>query len=260
MSTSAHEQVLISIREGVGTITMNRPDKRNALGRNMVTSLVQAFTDLEADTGVRVVILKAAGTVFCAGADLADLKRIASQSVSDNIADSALLGDLFEQIINLRKPVIASVQGPALAGGCGLATACDIVIADGKHARFGYPEVAIGFLPAMVMVFLIRKVGDTMARRLILTGDTLSANEALDAGVVSYVSEEGCLEADTQKLALRMTSLSGTSLALAKHMLPALQDMSLHDGLKYAQAMNALARQTADFKKGIDKFLTKDNG
>jgi len=208
-----------------------------------------------ADDGVRVVVLRGEGPAFCAGADLAYLRQISDNSVLDNLADSTALMRMMQSIVELPKPVIAMVHGPAIAGGCGLATVCDLVVAGRDGAQFGYSEVRIGFIPAIVMVYLLRKVGDTQARRLILTAENVSATEAHRLGLISYVVDDGDLETATMDLARTVAKNSASALKLSKDMLTALHGMSLDAGLRYATSMNALARQTDDCRQGIERFL-----
>lgn len=247
-----------SISDGIGTIAMNRPDKRNALSTELVSALKAAFSGFESNDDVRVVILKGNGTAFCAGADLAYLQEIAKNSVLENMADSTSLMELMQGIVEFPKPVIAMVHGPAIAGGCGLATVCDVVVAGEEKGLFGYSEVKIGFIPAIVMVYLLRKIGDTQARRLILSAENISSTEAKEIGLVTYVVPDSDLEHETVSLARRMSRNSASAMAMSKEMIAALHGMSLQAGLRYATSMNALARQTEDCKAGIQNFLSKD--
>lgn len=244
-----------SIEGQIGIITMARPEKRNSLSAEMVAALSDAIAAMGADDGVRVVVLRGEGPAFCAGADLAYLRQISDNSVLDNLADSTALMRMMQSIVELPKPVIAMVHGPAIAGGCGLATVCDLVVAGRDGAQFGYSEVRIGFIPAIVMVYLLRKVGDTQARRLILTAENVSATEAHRLGLISYVMDDGDLETATMDLARTVAKNSASALKLSKDMLTALHGMSLDAGLRYATSMNALARQTDDCRQGIERFL-----
>jgi len=241
---------------GVATIAMNRPDKRNALNPELVSELAQAFRDLGSDAETRVIVLKGNGPAFCAGADLAYLQQISQNSAQENLADSTRLMQMMQGIVECPKPVIAMVHGPAIAGGCGLATVCDLVVAGRSNAVFGYSEVKIGFIPAIVMVYLLRKVGDTQARRLVLTAQNLSADEAVSIGLATMVVDDDQLEHETMELARLIARNSGSAMALSKEMLTALHGMSLQAGLRYAAAMNAFTRQTDDCKAGIARFLS----
>lgn len=253
------ELVRTEIDGAIGTIILNRPEKRNALSAEMVVAINAALTRMRDSDDVRVVILKGSGSAFCAGADLSYLQQIAQNSPMENLADSTALMQMFQNICTLPKPVIAMVHGPAIAGGAGLATVCDLVVAGRDKAVFGYSEVKIGFIPAIVMVYLLRKIGDTQARRLVLTADMISAEEAFRIGMITSVVDDASLEQVTKEIAERMSRNSASSLALSKHMLNALPGMSVDAGLQYAAAMNAFTRQTDDCKQGIASFLETKN-
>lgn len=252
--------VLTSVADGIGTITMNRADKRNALSAELVSQLHAAVLQMGSSELVKVIVLSGDGSAFCAGADLAYLQRITENSPLENLADSTALKDMFQSIVDCPKPVIAMVHGAAIAGGCGLATVCDIVIAGREKALFGYSEVRIGFIPAIVLVYLVRKIGDTQSRRLVLTAENITAEEALRLGLITKVVDDEALEAETMSMARQIAKNSGSAMAMSKMMLGAVQGMSLDAGLHYATVMNALARQTDDFKQGIATFLKSPKG
>src|SRR5258706_858082 len=178
--------VLYEVKERIGYITLNRPDKRNALSHELVTGLKDSLTYAENDPTVKVIVLRANGEAFCAGADLAYLQQLQKFSFEENLADSNHLKELFLKIYQLKKVVIANVQGHALAGGCGLATVCDFVFAV-PEAKFGYTEVKIGFIPAIVLVFLVRKIGEKQARQLLLSGELVQGNEAMNFGLINHL-------------------------------------------------------------------------
>jgi len=178
-----YRKILYELQDGIARVTLNRPDKRNALDGEMVAELKAAFSVSAADDACRVVLLTGAGTDFCSGADLANLERTAQNSVLDNMAEARSTADLFLMMRNHPRPVIAAVHGRALAGGCGIATACDIILAS-ESAEFGYPEVNIGFVPAMVMAILRRSVSEKAAFELVVTGETVSAGRAHELGLV----------------------------------------------------------------------------
>lgn len=245
------------VRDRIGYITLNRPEKRNALNPEMVTELRKGFQKAEQDDSVKIIVLQANGDAFCAGADLEYLHQLQKFSFDDNLADSKRLKELFLQIYRLKKIVIAQVQGAALAGGCGLATVCDFVFAV-PEAKFGYTEVTIGFVPAIVMVFLLRKIGEARSKELLLTGNLISAGEAKNIGIVNKVVERTTLEKEVREFAGRLvTSTSSQSLALTKTMISEVQDMKLEEALEFAAGQNAQARGTDDCKKGIEAFLTR---
>lgn len=245
------------VKDRIGYITLNRPEKRNALSTEMITELKKGFQKAEQDDSAEVIVLQANGTAFCAGADLEYLHQLQKFSFEDNLRDSKHLKELFLQIYRLKKVVIAQVQGAALAGGCGLVTVCDFVFAV-PEAKFGYTEVKIGFVPAIVMVFLLRKIGEARSKELLLTGNLISADEAKHIGIVNNVVERIALEKTVSEFAGRLvTTTSSQSLALTKTMISEVQHMKLEEALEFAAEQNAQARATDDCKKGIEAFLNK---
>lgn len=247
--------VEITISDSIARVTLNRPEKRNALSPDVLRNLKTTFENLSTDSSVHVIILQANGKVFCAGADLAYLQQVSEFGVIENIDDSTLLQQTFHTIYTTPKPVIAKVHGPAIAGGCGLATVCDFVVAGKDLSLFGYSEVKIGFIPAVVSVYLLRKIGDTMTRRLLLSAENIKAEEALKIGLITHVVDDDSLESFTQELAEGLCRNSTSSMALTKKMLENLHGMDMDAGLRYAASMNALTRMTDDCKKGIQSFL-----
>src|SRR5882672_3965987 len=187
------ELVVYEVKERIGYLTLNRPKKRNALSHELVTALGEALTRAENDRDVKVVVMQANGEAFCAGADLAYLQQMQKFSMEENLADSNQLKELFLKIYQLKKVVIAKVQGHALAGGCGLATVCDFVFAI-PEAKFGYTEVKIGFIPAMVLIFLIRKIGEKKSKQLLLSGELVSGERALAMGLVNTLVTKDILD------------------------------------------------------------------
>ncbi len=246
--------VVASLDSGILGITLNRAEKRNAINAAAVELLHQYLEQADLDANVRVVVIRGAGKDFCAGADLEELLASAEHSPDQNEASAYRLGQIFGRIRTLPKPVVSLVQGRALAGGAGLATACDLVIA-GASAQLGYPEIQRGFVPAMVATLLQRAVGEKMALDLILTGRLLSAEEARAAGLVSRVVPEGELENQGIALALRLAGASGTALALTKRLFFELEGKSFADGIKLGARVNAVARSTPDFRESIAQFL-----
>jgi methylglutaconyl-CoA hydratase len=252
-------RLLYETSHRTATITLNRPEKRNALDDIMVADLTAAFLQAGRDPNVKVILLQANGPAFCAGADLDYLSRIAKYDLEENRADSAKLANLFRTIYELRKPVIAAVNGPALAGGCGLATVCDIVIAAEETASFGYTEVRIGFIPAVVMIFLMKRVGEAAARELILRGNVVTANEAAKIGLVNSVVPAAVLHKAVETLANELIHNNSLhAMGLCKEMLSKLHGLNLVDSLEFAANMNAAARMTPDCKAGVAAFLNKE--
>ncbi|MCX6140719.1 MAG: enoyl-CoA hydratase-related protein [Candidatus Kapabacteria bacterium] len=252
--------VLQTIDGAIGTITMNRADKRNALSSELVAELHSAFVTMGLREDVKVIVLRGSGPAFCAGADLAYLQKISENSPLENLADSTSLKEMFQAVVDCPKPVIAMVHGAAIAGGCGLATVCDLVVAGRDKALFGYSEVRIGFIPAIVLVYLVRKIGDTQTRRLVLTAENIMAEEALRLGLITQVVDDADLEDETMRIAGTIAKNSSSAMTMSKMMLGAVQGMSLDAGLHYATVMNALARQTDDCKAGIASFLNLTKG
>ena len=241
----------------VGYITMSRPEKRNALHPDMVSEISNALDSFEKDQEVKVLILQGEGNTFCAGADLDYLKQLQDFSYEENLEDSKRLKEMFLKIYSLQKPVIAKIEGHAIAGGCGLATVCDFSISV-PDAKFGYTESRIGFVPALVMVFLLRKIGEGRARELLLTGKLITADQAAEYGLINEVVPSENLDAVVEKLANDLiTKTSGESLKMIKQMISGVQDLTVEDALTYASEMNARARETEDCKKGIASFLDK---
>jgi methylglutaconyl-CoA hydratase len=241
------------------TVVLNRPDKRNALDDITIAELRQALSAAERADEVRVVVLSGSGPAFCAGADIEYLSKLSTYGFEENKEDSLSLMRLFSQIYTLRKPVIAKVRGPAIAGGCGLVTVCDFALAAEETARFGYSEVHIGFLPAIVMVFLMKRIGEGKARELILAGKLIDAKEAEGIGLITKSVPDQMLDDAVDGLAQQLSDKnSPASMARAKEMFSKLDGLNLVDALDYAANMNALTRMTEDFKKGLKGFLEKN--
>lgn len=244
------------LSRGVLTLTLNRPDKRNALSAALIDDLATAIGDAELDAGVRVVCLRGAGKDFCAGADLRELLDSADHSLGENEADALRLGHLFIAMRSLSKPVVAVVQGRALAGGAGLATACDYVLA-AESASLGYPEIRRGFVPAMVMTMLRRLAGERVAFDLVATGRVLTATEALELGLVSRVVQEPALQNEARKVVDALADTSSSALALTKRLLYEQDGLSFAQGIALGARVNAAARATPDFRTAVAAFLDK---
>ena len=248
--------VLYSVDNAVARITLNRPDKRNALNDELITSVKSALVEANHDEKVRAIMLTGAGKDFCSGADLSALQKIAGASVADNLEDARSLMELFLLIRNVQVPVVAAVTGRALAGGCGLATACDLVLAS-ESARFGYPEVKIGFVPAMVLAILRRNISEKRAFELITRGDEISAAEAHQLGVVNQVYSEETFEQQVNDYVQRFTTVSKSAVTLTKKLLYQVDSLSFVEALETGVDVNVIARMTEDCQKGIAKFLKK---
>lgn len=247
-----------SVADRVAFITLNRPEKRNALNHELVAELKKAFDRAAADESAKVIVLKGNGEAFCAGADLEYLQQLQKFSYEENLQDSNHLKELFLKIYTHPKIVVAQVQGHALAGGCGLATVCDFVVSV-PAAKFGYTEVKIGFIPAIVTVFLLRKLGEAKAKEMLLNGELFSADQVLQMGLINHVVEPSQLETNVLQLAKKLVDgNSAESMKLTKQMIATVPTMSVENALNYAAEMNAKARGTADCKRGIAAFLNKE--
>ena len=246
--------LLSSLKDGVLSLTLNRPEKRNALNRELIDSLHDALERADLDADVRTVVVHGAGKDFCAGADLDELLASADRSLPENEAAALRLGGLFSRLRELPKPILAVVHGRALAGGAGLATACDLVLA-GAGSQFGYPEIQRGFAPAMVMALLRRVVGEKVALDLVLTGRIYTADEALAAGLVTRVVSDAKLEREAKALADSLAALSPSAVGLTKRLFYQLDGLPLADGIALGARVNAVARGTPDFRESIARFL-----
>ncbi|MEX2471414.1 MAG: enoyl-CoA hydratase-related protein [Gemmatimonadota bacterium] len=248
--------LLYEVEDGVATLTLNRPDKRNALNGELVAALKDGLDRAEADEGVRVVALAGAGKDFCSGADLAELERIATLSKEENLEDARSLGALFTKMRGLRCPVVALVRGRALAGGCGLASACDVVLAD-EGAELGYPEVHLGFVPATVMAILRRKVGEAKAFDLVVDGQRVSASEAERIGLVTRVYESASFDAESGRYLTGLAKRPPGAVALTKKLLYDLDGLSLQEGVERGARVNAEARMSEECRTGVRRFLAR---
>jgi methylglutaconyl-CoA hydratase len=248
--------VLYSSDGPVARITLNRPDKRNALNDALISGLKNALQAADRDEQVNAVVLSGAGKDFCSGADLSALQKIAGASVSENQDDARSLLELFLLIRQVRVPVIAAVTGRALAGGCGLATACDLVLAS-AGARFGYPEVKIGFVPAMVLAILRRNVSEKKAFELITRGEEIGAEEARQIGLVNQVFSEDKFASEVDAYVQRFGETSKTAVTLTKRLLYQIDGLDFIQALETGVDVNVMARTTDDCQQGIARFLKK---
>jgi methylglutaconyl-CoA hydratase len=251
------ERIVVSAENGIGTITLSRPEKRNALDRQMVDELYDAVKSLAEDGSLHGILLRAEGPVFCAGADLAYMEQLAEFGIEGNLDDSRALARTMKALWDVPLPTIARVHGHAIAGGCGLATVCDIVIA-ARDAKFGYTEVGIGFVPAIVMTFMQRKSLSIRVRELLLTGRIVKADEAYERGLVtSVVDDVGQLDERIGEVVAALGKADSGALRLTKSMMTAIDGMSLEASLEYASTVNASSRMTDGWRKGIRSFLDR---
>src|SRR6266550_2811531 len=253
---AADQTVLYEASEGVARITLNCPEKRNALNDVLIAGLKDALRTANDDDEVRAIVVSGAGSDFCSGADLAALQRIANASVEENLDDARSLMELFVLIRSLRQPVIAAVRGRALAGGCGLASACDIVLA-ARASRFGYPEVKIGFVPAMVTAILRRNVSEKRAFELVTLGNEISAEEAVAIGLVNRLVDDEAFDDEVDAFLQQFTKTSSSAVSLTKRLLYQTDAMSFEDAMRCGVDANVTARMSDDCRKGIERFLRK---
>ncbi|PYO67871.1 MAG: hypothetical protein DMD69_08825 [Gemmatimonadetes bacterium] len=253
---SETERVLLVVQGGVLTVTLNRPEKKNAIDTPMIAALLGAIERADLDAEVRVVALRGAGADFCAGMDLNELLASADKTVEQNRQAALRFGEIFIRIRKLPKPVVAVVHGRALAGGCGLATACDLLVAT-ESAKFGYPEVQRGFVPAIVMTLLKRTVGEKVAFDLAATGRILSAPEAAELGLVSRVYEDSDFEEQVGEVLRALAASSASALAFTKQQFYQLDGLRLEDGIRLGADVNAVSRTTPDFRATLQAFLKK---
>jgi methylglutaconyl-CoA hydratase len=247
--------LLLTYEDGCATVTLNRPEKRNAISYELIDELLVALQEVESSRA-RVLIVTGAGKAFCSGMDLDNLRAITTHSQEDNAKDSETMARLFRTIYEFPKPTIAAVNGPAVAGGCGIATLCDFTLAS-TEARFGYTEVRIGFVPAIVSTFLIRQIGEKQARDLLLTGRIIDAHEAYRMGLANEVVEHEGLMHRAVVLAQTLQQNSPTSLASTKRLLSGYAFSDLNTQIHAAVDENARIRTTADFREGLNAFLEK---
>lgn len=250
------ERVLSALREGVLTMTLNRPEKRNAIDGAMIDALLAALERADIDAAVRVVALRGAGKDFCAGMDLDELLASADKPVAENRTAALRFAEVFLRMRRLPKPVVAVVQGRALAGGCGLATGCDLVLA-AHSALFGYPEVHRGFVPALVLTLLRRAVGEKVAFDLAATGRTLKAIEAAAHGLVSRVYDDAAFPVRVEETLRALSGTSATALAFTKQQFYHLEGLPFEEGLRMGADVNAVSRTTPDFRAALETFLAK---
>lgn len=242
-------------KDEIGIITLNRPEKRNSLHPDLVKQMKSKLGNIEMDDTIKVLIITGEGKAFCAGADLEYLNGLRNYSSIQNERDSRELAELLLMIYKFPKPVIAAVNGAAIAGGCGLASVCDVIVADEENSKFGYSEVKIGFIPAMVSIFLIKKLGEGMARQLLLSGELINGKRAYEMGFVNYLHNNalsGALEVASK---LKMNSL--LSIKMTKGMITKISNLSIDEAVDYCIGLNTISRTTQDFKEGLNNFLSK---
>jgi methylglutaconyl-CoA hydratase len=250
------DRILTQLAGGILTATLNRADKRNAIDTAMIDGLLAAIERADLDGTIRVVAVRGAGRDFCAGMDLNELLASADHTLEENRQAALHFAQVFMRMRQLPKPIVALVQGRALAGGCGLATACDLILA-AESAQFGYPEVQRGFVPAIVMTMLRRAVGEKIAFDLATTGRLLDGTEAAAAGLASRVYEDADFEEQAGEVLRVLAEASPSALAFTKQQFYQLDGLSFDDGLRLGADVNAVSRSTPDFRAALSAFLKK---
>jgi len=253
-----NELIEYKVENRIAFICLNRPEKRNALSATFVTAISESLYKAQEDKDVKVIIIHANGSAFCSGADLESLQSLQTNTYEQNVADSEHLSRMFYQVYTSSKPIITAVQGPALAGGCGLATLSDFTFAT-HEATFGYTEARIGFIPAIVSVYLQKKIGDTKARQLLLSAEIMSAEKAKAQGLVYEITTaEELLPAAIALATTLVKQNSAQSMAATKALLIETAKLPLQEALTAAIHANAQARASHDCQKGIAAFLNKE--
>ncbi len=253
-----YNKILVEQNGLTRKITLNRPEKRNSLDEEMIAELTSALHSASEDKDTGSVLLTGAGGNFCSGLFLDYLQKISEYDILENRTDSSKFKNLLLSIYNCRKPVIAVVDGYALAGGCGIASACDFIIAS-DESQFGYTEVKIGFIPAIVMVFLLKRVSEKDARDLLLTSKFITGEESVRIGFANCVVPQSELEAKAAELCEGLNKLPASSIALTKEMFSNITSMSFESALEYAVDLNAITRMTEACRNGVSNFLSKSS-
>lgn len=252
------EMVQYTVEKRIAYLSLNRPDKRNALNPMLIEQLTTAFIQASLDEEVKVIVLRANGNTFSAGADLAYLQQLQHHTYEENVADSERLKRLFTTIYYLPKVVIAQIEGHAIAGGCGLATVCDLAFAV-PEANFGYTEVKLGFVPAIVSCFLLHKTKESIAKQILLTGELFPAKKALEYGLINFVTGREEIKEKVKEFALNLcNSASANALTVTKKLIGQTNHLELERKLELAVQVNASVRESDDFKRGIAAFLAKE--
>jgi len=255
--TNETQAVLDAVDGSIATLTLNRPEKRNALNAAIIEQLKISLRKANDDSSIKAIIITGAGADFCSGADLSSLQKISTASVEENAADARALLELFVLIREVRVPVIAAVRGRALAGGCGLATACDLVLA-AATARFGYPEVKIGLVPAMVTAILRRNVSEKRAFELLTRGLEIDARTAREFGLVNQVFVDEDFDAEVSAYVVQFEKIIRSAVGLTKALLYQIDGMALRQAIEAGLDANVIARMTEDCQKGVARFLKKE--
>jgi len=251
------KNILYKVDSGIAEIMLNRPEKMNSLDEQLIQDLSELFYDFAVNDEVKVIIITGSQGNFCSGLYLDYLQKISEYDILQNKEDSRKFKNMLLAIYNSPKPTVAKVSGYCLAGGCGIASACDIIIAD-ETAKFGYTEVKIGFIPAIVMLFLLKRVTETHAKDLLLSARMITSDEAFRMGFINQYVSSGDLDNAVNNICETLKKNSASSLKLTKEMFSNIAGMSFEEALEYACDLNAITRMTPDCKEGITKFLNKN--
>ncbi|HEY3249609.1 MAG TPA: enoyl-CoA hydratase-related protein [Ignavibacteria bacterium] len=251
------KNILYKVESGIAEIMLNRPEKMNSLDEETIVGLTKLMSDFALNDEVRVITITGEGGNFCSGLYLDYLQKISGYDIIQNQDDSRKFKDMLLSIYDSPKPVIAKVSGYCLAGGCGIASACDFIVSD-ETAKFGYTEVKIGFIPAIVMLFLLKRVSETHAKDLLLTSRIVTSDEAFRMGLINQYVSSTDLDNAVNNLCDGLKKNSSSSLKLTKEMFSNISGMSFEKALEYACGLNAITRMTPDCKEGIAKFLNKN--
>jgi len=249
----------VSIEVPIATITLNRPERRNALDDVMISEMTDVLNVINRNGKSRIVIITGAGSAFCAGMDLSYLQKYSQLGHEENLEDARNFMKLLQSLHNLKKTTIAMINGPALGGGCGIAVSCDFVFAGREKARIGVPEVRLGFLPAVILFYLVKRMGESAAKEFTLRGDIIDASSAKEKKLITEVIDDDRLKEYVYEFAEDLArTTSPSSITLTKDLFARLNEMDIKEAMEYAANLNALIRKTDDFKKGIDSFLKKE--
>lgn len=253
---SGYRKVTYEVERGIARVALNRPERRNALDQELLTELRDALRAASVDDSVHVVLVTGAGKDFCSGMDLRTFADDASGHLSKFQSEARNMAGLLLDMRRHPRPIVAAVHGRALGGGCGIATAADLVLA-ADSAQFGYPEIAIGFVPAIVMAILRRSVSEKRAFEMITSGEAVSARTALEYGMINRVFGADGFERQVEEFVTNLAAKSTSGLMLAKELFYRTDAMQFEAAVEAGADVNALARTTEDFKRGIEKFLKK---
>ncbi len=249
------KMVKYTLENEIAVLTLNRPEKRNSLHPDLINEFLILLKMIEDEDSAKSLIITGEGTSFCAGADLEYLNSIKEYSAIQNFYDSRLIANLFISLYNCKIPTIAAVNGAAIAGGCGLATACDFIVADKENAKFGYSEAKIGFVPAIVAKLLLNRIGESKTKELLLLGDIIDARKSFEINLVNYLSNN--VLQTSLEVSEKLKKNSATSINLTKELIKNISGLPMNDAVEFGININTISRSSEDFSKGINDFLNR---